>query len=111
MQPNGIGIALDEFVDVYAIYCFGAPNSHLFPVDEYKHELLSSFLLRGLLGRGEPFLLFRHVMILVGKCHIKSRRSVEIRRVAFVDECTIPNSEVANVRSGENSEQILDVRS
>src|SRR5262245_33851087 len=75
MQPNGIGIALDEFVDVYAIYCFGAPNSHLFPVDEYKHELLSSFLLRGLLGRGEPFLLFRHVMILVCKCHIKSRRS------------------------------------
>src|SRR5262249_41581248 len=53
----------------------GAPNSHLFPVDEYKHELLSSFLLRGLLGRGELFLLFRHVMILVGKCHIKSRRS------------------------------------
>ena len=85
MQPNGIGIALDEFVDVYAIYCFGAPNSHLFPVDEYKHELLSSFLLRGLLGRGEPFLLFRHVMILVGKCHIKvdEAERLEIRRVAI----------------------------
>ena len=33
MQPNWIGIASDEFVDLYAIYCFGAPNSHLFPVN------------------------------------------------------------------------------
>jgi len=34
MQPNGIGIASDKFVDVDAIYCFGAPNSHLFPANE-----------------------------------------------------------------------------
>jgi hypothetical protein len=61
MQPNGIGIASDEFVDVDAIYCFGAPNSHLFPLNEYKHELLSSFVLRGLLSRGE---------LLLPSCHI-----------------------------------------
>jgi hypothetical protein len=61
MQPNGIGIASDKFVDVNAIYCFRAPNSHLFPLNEYKHELLSSFALRGVLSRGELLLPSRHI--------------------------------------------------
>jgi hypothetical protein len=111
MQPNGIGIASDEFVDVCAIYCFGAPNSHLFPINEYKHELLSSFLLRGLLSRGELFLSFRHIENDPFEHEVD--RSGALRRPAGRRSwmSTIPNSEVASARSGENSEQTLDVRS
>src|ERR1700675_2282144 len=60
MQPDWICISSDEFIDVDAIYSLWSPNSHLFAIHKYKHELPFPFLFRGLLSRCELLLLFRH---------------------------------------------------
>ena len=60
MQPDWICISSDEFIDVDAINSLWSPNSHLFAIHKYKHELPFPFLFRGLLSRCELLLLFRH---------------------------------------------------
>ncbi|CAE6859876.1 hypothetical protein R75461_07930 [Paraburkholderia nemoris] len=51
MQPDWICISPDEFIDVDAINSLWPPNSHLFAIQKYKHELPFPFLFRGLLSR------------------------------------------------------------
>ena len=66
MQPDRICISSDEFIDVDAINSLWSPNSHLFAIRKYKHELPFPFLFRGLLSRCE-LLLFRHFAMILNR--------------------------------------------
>jgi hypothetical protein len=58
MQPDWICISSDEFIDVDAINSLWSPNSHLFAIHKYKHELPFPFLFRGLLRDVSFFFCF-----------------------------------------------------
>ena len=67
VEPNGVGVLADEFIDFDAVDGGRAADALLFAVDEDGHEIFFALFFCGALGGGEFFLWFGHGEKDVGK--------------------------------------------